>query len=233
MALFAADAADRPSYTRIPDVEVDEGPLVAFLLGQAVTQPQECQQMPAHNSFCIRCYLFQMFVECRSGCGKLQVCWTFSLVLWKWFRYNLHLETLIGSQRFCKFWAGLRCIWRFGGRNFCGQGLALGPCNGHERADSAMAEGGENSIASYFFVDVRIRPQTPTFSNAPMFFIGPGHGRSCLTTSNTPLQSSSWGEQYGVSLGKKFLQCIRSEVEFEESAWRVSQSFYSIAEYYI
>ena len=96
-----------------------------------------------------------------------------------------------------------------------------------------MAEGGENSIASYFFVDVRIRPQTPTFSNAPMFFIGPGHGRSCLTTSNTPLQSSSWGEQYGVSLGKKFLQCIRSEVEFEESAWRVSQSFYSIAEYYI
>lgn len=74
MALFAADAADRPSYTRIPDVEVDEGPLVAFLLGQAVTQPQECQQMPAHNSFCIRCYLFQVFVECRSGCGKLQVC---------------------------------------------------------------------------------------------------------------------------------------------------------------
>ena len=51
IALFAADAADRPSYTRIPDVEVDEGPLVAFLLGQAVTQPQE-----SHNSFCIRCY---------------------------------------------------------------------------------------------------------------------------------------------------------------------------------
>ena len=83
MALFAADAADRPSYTRIPDVEVDEGPLVAFLLGQAVTQPQECQQMPAHSTFCIRCYLFQMFVECRSGCGKLQICWTFSLVLLK------------------------------------------------------------------------------------------------------------------------------------------------------
>lgn len=35
LAVFAADAADRPSYTRIPDVEVDEGPLVAFLLGQA------------------------------------------------------------------------------------------------------------------------------------------------------------------------------------------------------
>lgn len=47
LALFAADAADRPSYTRIPDVvAVDEGPLVAFLLGQAVTQPQE-----SHNSF--------------------------------------------------------------------------------------------------------------------------------------------------------------------------------------
>lgn len=35
LAIFSADAADRPSYTRLPDVEVGEGPLVAFLLGGA------------------------------------------------------------------------------------------------------------------------------------------------------------------------------------------------------
>ncbi|CAK9023511.1 Putative beta-lactamase HcpC (Cysteine-rich protein C) [Durusdinium trenchii] len=33
LALFAADVADRPSYTRFPGVEAEEEPLVAFLLG--------------------------------------------------------------------------------------------------------------------------------------------------------------------------------------------------------
>ena len=38
LALFAADVADRPSYTRFPGVEAEEEPLVAFLLGGAVFQ---------------------------------------------------------------------------------------------------------------------------------------------------------------------------------------------------
>ncbi|CAK9114035.1 unnamed protein product [Durusdinium trenchii] len=38
LALFAADVADRPSYTRFPGVEAEEEPLVAFLLGGAARQ---------------------------------------------------------------------------------------------------------------------------------------------------------------------------------------------------
>lgn len=46
LAIFTADTADRPSYTRLPDVEVGEGPLVAFLLGGAATWPWTDESLP-------------------------------------------------------------------------------------------------------------------------------------------------------------------------------------------